>query len=283
MIGFIDVGGGMRGIYTSGIYDYLMDKSITPEYCIGVSAGSANLITYVAGQRGRTYRFYKDYSFEKEYMSFNRFINDGSFINLNYIYSGISNSTGKDPLCFEQIEKSKCIFHAVATDAETGQPCYFKKSDFYQDDYSVLKASCAIPIACKPIKIKEKLYFDGGVSDPVPYKKAFADGCDKVVVCITHPADFIKRPTAKAVKLFLKKYPETAKAIIAMNGKYNRAIKELKELEKQGSALIIAPNDVCGVGTLTRQKEKLEKLYRLGYNDAQRIERFIKSGIMADE
>ena len=278
MIGFIDVGGGMKGIYTSGIYDYLMDKNIVPEYCIGVSAGSANLITYIAGQRGRTYRFYYDYAFEKEYMSLDCYIKKGSFIDLDYIYSFISNSTGKDPLCFEQIEKSKCIFRAVATDATTGKPFYFKKSDFYRDDYSVLKASCAIPIVCKPIEIKEKFYFDGGVSDPVPYKRAFADGCDRVVVCLTNPVDFVKKQMPKAVHAFLTMYPETAKALLAMNEKYNKAIKELTELEKQGKALIIAPKQSYRIKTLTRDKERLELLYHAGYADARKIEEFIKNG-----
>ncbi len=276
MIGFVDVGGGMRGIYTSGVYDYLMDNGIEPEYCIGVSAGSANLITFIAKQKGRTYRFYHDYSFEKEYMSINSFLKNKSYIDLNYIYSVISNSSGKDPLDFEKIELSNCLFKAVATDASTGKPHYFDKSDFKADDYSVLKASCAIPIVCKPIKLNGSLYFDGGISDPIPYKKAFDDGCEKVVVCLTRPVKTVKKQTNSAVRLFLRKYPETLKSIIAMNGKYNQLITELKTLEKQGKALIIAPDNIHRINTLTRNRDKLKQLYNMGYNDAEKIEKFIK-------
>ena len=69
MLGMIDVGGGMRGIYTDGIYDYLLDHQITFDYCLGVSAGSANLMSYLALQRGRNKRLYVDYADRREYMS----------------------------------------------------------------------------------------------------------------------------------------------------------------------------------------------------------------------
>ncbi|MBR6781332.1 MAG: patatin family protein, partial [Clostridia bacterium] len=166
MVGFLDVGGGMKGIYTSGVYDYLMDRGIAPSYCIGVSAGSANLITYIAGQRGRTYRFYHDYAFEKEYMSLSNFLHKGSFIDLHHIYSVLSNEDGRDPLSYDAICASDCRFTAVATDAHTGKPYYLTKSDLYRNDYTVIKASCAMPILGKPINMNGTELFDGGVSDP---------------------------------------------------------------------------------------------------------------------
>ena len=90
MVGIIDIGGGLRGIYTSGIYDYLLDNNIEIDYCIGVSSGSANLLNYVAGQRGRTKKFYQEYSFEKESMGVGSYFKHGMLINLDYFYSGIS-------------------------------------------------------------------------------------------------------------------------------------------------------------------------------------------------
>lgn len=275
MVGFIDAGGGMKGVYTSGVYDYLMDEGIVPDYAIGVSAGAANLITYVAGQRGRTYRFYLNYAFEKEYMSLKCFLKYGSFINLDYIYSGISNSTGKDPLSFEGISKSSCEFYAVATDAETGEPHFFKKSDFHNDDYSVLKASCAVPVVCRPVEINGKVYYDGGISHPIPYEKAFNDGCDKVAVILTTPLEKMKKTAPQMIYTLLRKYPQTACAISKMSVKYNEAVARLKELEKQGKAIIIAPADTYGINTLARNAHGLDLLYRQGYKDAERIKKFM--------
>ena len=110
MTGIIDAGGGMRGAYTAGIYDYLLDNKIDIDYCLGVSAGSANLITYVAGQRGRLKRFYDEYSFEKEYLSVGNYLKKGMLVDLDYIYSELTNSTGKDPLDFTAALKSEKQF-----------------------------------------------------------------------------------------------------------------------------------------------------------------------------
>lgn len=275
MIGIIDVGGGMRGIYTSGIYDYLIDKNIKIDYCIGVSAGSANLITYVAGQKGRTRRFYYDYSYDKMYMGLSSFLRTGSLLNLDYIYSEISNKGGKDPLDYDAIMDSECIFTAVSTDAATGQPKYFGKNDLKNNDYYVLKATCALPLACRPVSVNGRKYFDGGVSDPIPYKKAFADGCDKVILCITKPVDYQKSRLPSLVKLLLARYPKTANMLLKMHDKYNNGIKELIELEKQGKALVIYPENCFGVDTLKKSKNGLEALYLEGYRDAEKIEKFI--------
>ena len=274
-VGFIDSGGGMRGIYTSGIYDCLMDSGVEPEYCIGVSAGSANLITYIAGQRGRCYSFYAEYAFEKDYMSLRNFKRKGSYIDLNYVYSGISDSTGKNPLDFSAACKSPCRFTAVATDALTGKPHYFNKEDMQQDDYSVLKASCAIPLVCKPIVIENTPYFDGGMSDPLPIDKAFADGCDKIVVCLTKPRDYVKKGLPHELGGLMQQYPNAARALLKMHERYNAGMKRLLELEKEGKAFIACPDNCCGVSTLTRDRRKLDLLYQKGYDDGRRIEEFI--------
>ncbi len=278
MIGIIDVGGGLRGAYTSGIYDYLIDNDIHINYCIGVSAGSANLITYVAGQRDRLKRFYTVHSFEKEYMSIGNYFKKGMYIDLHYIYSDLTNSNGKDPLNFNAVMKSDKTFVAVTTDANSGEPRYFTKYDTAFDDFTLIKASCAIPIACRnPIEFKNELHFDGGVSDPIPYKKAFADGCDKVIICLTLPIDYKKKPLPSGlVKMLLRKYPKIAEKVIASPEIYANQIEEILELQREGKALILYPKECYGIKTATRELEGLNKLYDLGYEDAKKIEAFLK-------
>lgn len=279
MTGIIDVGGGLRGIYTSGIYDYLLDKGIDIDYCLGVSSGSANLVTYVAGQRGRTKRFYDEYAFEKEYVSIGNYFKRGMLIDLDYIYSDVTNSTGKDPLDYEAVKNSPKKFTCVSTYADTATPRYFTKDDMAQDDYSILKACCAMPVACRrPIKVKGNEYFDGGVSDPIPYKKAFADGVDKLVVCITLPIDY--RKTAQPgwlVNILLAKYPKIRDEILVMHNTYNNGIEELIELEKQGKLLVVYPRECFGISTITRDKEGMRKLYELGYEDGKKIEKYLSN------
>lgn len=277
MTGIIDIGGGLRGIYTSGIYDYLMDKGIDFDYCLGVSSGSANLVTYVAGQRGRTKRFYDEYSFEKEYFSVGNYFKKGMLIDLDYLYSGITNSTGKDPLDYEAIKNSPKKFTCVSTYVDTATPKYFTKDDLAQDDYSILKACCAIPVACrKPQVVKGERFFDGGLSDPIPYKKAFEDGVDKLVVCITLPIDYRKEPMPEfLVKILLCQYPKIRDQILNMHNMYNNGVEKLIELQEQGKILLVYPRECFGVNTITRDKEGMQKLYALGYEDGKKIEDYL--------
>ncbi len=279
MVGIMDVGGGLRGNYVSGIIDYLLDNSIDIEYCLGVSAGSANLITYIAGQRGRLKSFYEEYSFEKQYMSIRNYFSKGMYINLDYIYSDITNSYGKNPLDFETIIKSPKKFVVAVTDAQSSTQKYFYKSDLAYDDFTLLKASCALPIATRqPVLFKNGRYFDGGISDPIPYKKAFEDGCDKLIICLTLPINYKKSAFPKwLVNPLLFKYPQIAKSITMSHTIYHNRVNEILELEKQGKVLILYPEDCFGIKTATRNKTGLSKLYELGYKDAKKIESFLNS------
>ena len=117
MTGIVDVGGGLRGIYGAGIFDYCMEQGIHFDYCIGVSAGSANVCSYIAGQKGRNYQFYTDYSFRKEYMSVKNLFQKGSYINMDYIYGELSNTGGENPLDYKKIEESDVELRVVATNA----------------------------------------------------------------------------------------------------------------------------------------------------------------------
>lgn len=277
MVGIIDVGGGMRGVYTSGIYDYLIDNKIDIDYCLGVSAGSANLITYVAGQRGRLRRFYLEYAFEKQYLSTANYLEKGMLFDLDYIYSDITNSTGKDPLNYDEIRRSGKRFVAQTTNAESGEALYYTKEDIAFDDFTLLKASCALPIACRnPVLFKGNLHFDGGIADPIPYQKSFDDGCDRIIVCLTFPVGRRKTPLpAGVIYPALQRYPHIAELLIRNHDLYNRKVAELINLEKQGKALIVYPDKCFGIRTATRNREGLNKLYSLGYHDGQYVERFL--------
>ena len=278
MIGIIDVGGGMRGIYTSGLFDYLMDNNIKIDYCLGVSSGSANLITYVAGQRGRTYKFYTQYAFEKNYMGIGCYFKSGMFMNLDYIFSDISNSTGKDSLDYNAIMSSECQFTAVSTSLETVMPKYFTKKDLKADDFSILKAAAAMPVACrKPVKVNGELYFDGGLSDPFPIQKAFDDGCDRVIVCITKPEEERKEILPSwVINPLLRKYPQIAESVLDLHTKYNAGVEKALELQKEGKVLLVAPRECFGINTITRELDGLNKLYNLGYEDGKKIADFVE-------
>ena len=277
MLGIIDVGGGMRGAFTAGLYDYLNDQKVQPfDYCVGVSAGSANLIPYLAGQRGRNLRFYTQYAFRKEYMSVGHLVKTGSYIDLDYIYTTLSGPGGEDPVDQAAFNASTPRYEVVVTDAATGEPVYYDKSLMTGGDFSAIKASCAVPGACKPYPVLGRPGFDGGVADPVPYKRALEQGCDKLVVLLTRPAGY-RRPMLdhrEAMETALHDWPGTYSALLRRSIRYNRDVAAVKELERAGKALLVAPSDIAGMSTLTRDREAIERLYQMGYDQGPKVLEF---------
>lgn len=269
----MDTGGGMRAIYGAGVFDCFLDEGVGFGYCIGVSAGSANIASFLAGQRGRNYRFFMEYSGRREYMSLSNYLRTGSYIDLDYIYTTLTNTGGEDPIDYEAFGRSRSVFVAVATDASTGQAHYFSNGDLNSNDCGVLKTSCAIPFVCKPVERGRRRYFDGGVADPVPVGKALADGCGSIVAILSRPVGEEKRAERGAGlhHLLLKKYPAVADALRDRHLKYNESVKLLQALEREGRAHILSPDDCCGVDTLTREPQALGRLYEKGYADAKRL------------
>ena len=269
----------MRGAYTAGIYEYLMDQGEQPfDCCIGVSAGSANLANFLAGQRERCLRFYLDYAFRKQYMSAANFARIGSYIDLDYPYTVISGPEGEDPMDLEAFRKSGARFEVVVTDAATGDPVYYDKSELVDGDLSAIKASCAVPGACRPYLVHGQPGFDGGVADPVPYRRAQALGCDRIVLLLTRPANYLRPPLEhqEAMERALRQWPNAYGALLRRAARYNRDVAAVKELEREGKALLVAPSDIGGMSTLTRDREAVRRLYDMGYAEGERVLAFAR-------
>lgn len=258
-----------------------MDNGIRFDLGIGVSAGSANLASYAAGQRGRNYKFYTEYAFRKQYMSVHNFIFKKSFIDMDYVYGTLSCSNGENPLDYPVLRDDPMEFYVVATDALTGQAKYFDKTDIRQDRYDIFKASSSIPFVCKPYVVQGVPYFDGALSDSVPVEKAFQLGCERVVVILTKPEQEIRSPKKdeKIAALIRKKYPDAAEKLCQRAQLYNESVALAKDYVRQGKAIIIAPDDTCGVDTLKKDRSALHRLYEKGYADGARIALFLNDNL----
>lgn len=274
----IDVGGGLRGIYAAGVLDCCLEEGIHFDVGIGVSAGAANIASYLAGQKGRNYLFYTEYSTRKEYMSLRNFLFKKSYIDMDYVYGVLSNDDGENPLDFAAMAANPAAFIVVATNAETGKVRYFEKSDMAQNNYDVIKASCSIPLVCHPYFIDGVPYYDGALGDPIPIEKAFSMGCDKVVLILTKPRDFRRTPDKdrKLAAGIRKKYPLAAAQMEQRAAHYNAALDLAESYAKQGKLLIVAPDDTCGMDTLTRNPEAMKRFYEKGLHDGEVIASFLK-------
>ena len=278
-IGLIDVGGGLRGIYSAGVLDYCLDKKIEFDVCIGISAGSANIITYLAKQRGRNYKFYTEYSKRTEYMSIKNYVKTGSFINMEYVYHTLSGQNGESPFDYNEFSKGTNEFIVVATNAMTGEPTYFNRGDIALEHYEALAASCSLPGVNNPYPVNNVLYFDGGLSDPVPVKKAFDMGCDKVVLILSKPSLSALRqnPTELLIAKYIKnKYPASSKRLEDRINHYNESVALAKKYRDIGRLLILSPDNIDGVSTLSRRGNSLDKLYEMGYKDGEKLLNWLK-------
>lgn len=274
----IDVGGGNRGVYGAGVFERCLDDDVRFDCCIGVSAGSANMITYLARQKGRLYTFYHDYSFRQEYMSLPNLFKTGEFIGLDYVYGTLSTTGGEYPLDYEEVQNYEGIMEIVATQGQTGNAEYFNINDVPKDDYWALRASCCIPLVCKPVQHGDFAYFDGGVADPVPIDRALQHGADKIVLILTKPLDFVmkRRMDGQAANMVRSRFPALAKKLDERAERYNSSVQKAIQLSKEGRCLIIAPDDLCGVGMLTKTPKSIDALYHKAYEDAGCIKNFLK-------
>ena len=277
--GVIDVGGGLRGIYGAGVLDRCLEEDLRFDLCIGVSAGSANMASYLAGQHGRNKPFYDEYSFRREYMSVHNLIRKHSYLDLGYVYGTLSNAGGENPLDYAALARSPAELCVVAANAQNGEAQYFTKADLHPDDYRILMASCCIPVIDQPCVIDGVPYFDGGLADPVPLEWAFAHGCDRVALILTKPIGLVRSDARDKhlAHLLQSHYPAAAEGLRRRAWRYNTAVQRARELERQGLVCIIAPDSTEGMSTLTKNRAGLEKMYAKGKQDAEALVRWMQN------
>ena len=277
--GIIDVGGGFRAIFGAGVEDRCLEEDVGFDHCYGISAGSANLASYLARQQGRAHTFLTQYALRKEYASMENYITKRNFCDLDYVYGTLSNSDGENPLDYAAFSDNPATFTVVAANGEDGSSRYFDKSDMRQDDYTILKASSAVPVACQPVVIDDVPYFDGGIADPIPVQRAIDDGCDRIVVVLTRPVDVAReqqRDVAPA-RILKRHHPAAAERLLNRYRTYNDEVALARRYEQEGKVLILSPESLYGLSTMSKTFEGLERMYRAGYAQAARIREFLDS------
>lgn len=277
--GLVLEGGGLRAIFTSGVLDAFMENGISFPYVIGVSAGSCNGVSFIAQNLYRMRDIIIGYSDDERYMSFKSLIKNGEYINTKWVYGELSYEMF--PINYDKFENSNVEFCVVATNIETGRAEYFYPKHF-RNGCPEIVASCALPVASKPVRVGENMYYDGGIGDSIPLKKAFEDGCSKCVVILTQDKNYIKQPIRhnKAVNKVMKRHPKVAESILSRHEMYNEQRRLVFEQEKQGSAFVICPNEPLHCPVLDSDIDMLQTIYDSGYKQGieniDNIKEFLK-------
>lgn len=263
-------GGGMRGLFSAGVLDFFLEHNLSFDNVYGVSAGACNATSYISKQKGRSKDIYINYVSNKEYLSFHSLVTTGDIFNANFAYNIVPNKLNK--FAYETFKKSKMQMYAVATDIQKGEPVYFKIVDV-KADTDKIRASASLPLVSNNVKIDNHYYLDGGMSDPIPIRKAISDGNDKNVLILTRELDYHKKKTRLGLifKLRYRKYPKFIKLLINRNTSYNNTLAFIKEEEKKGNIFVIRPTTNLKVKRLEKNKDKLINAYNDGYNEAKRV------------
>lgn len=280
MISLVLEGGTFRPIFSSGVMDALIDQGIELPYVIGVSAGITDGFSYVSKQVKRNYDILMTFRHDKRYVGFNNYKTDKSLFGLKFVYETIPNEL--NPFDYETFMKSPTIIKVGLTNAKTGKAEYLdgKKLD---KGNTMIKATCAIPFVFPAISIDGNEYYDGGICDPIPVKKAIEDGNEKHIIVLTRDESYQKelsKANVIASKLLKKKYPLLVEPLLTRHIAYNETIEYCRQLEKEGKAIILRPTKDMNIDSFEKDLKKIDRLYHYGYNlvmeRIEEIKEFIK-------
>ena len=261
-IGMVLEGGAMRGMYTAGIIDMLLEDEIKVDTIVGVSAGVLFGINYLSNQKGRTIRYNKKYAKDSRYMGFKSLIMTGNIINKDFAFYELPFKL--DVFDEEAFEQSDCELYATVTNVETGKPEYFKVNNVYSE-MELLRATSAMPFVSKIVEWDGKRYLDGGISDSIPVDKCRELGCDKIIVVLTRPIEYRKKKANNFMtKMKYSKYPNLADTINNRYKNYNDTLEKIIELENKKEIFVFRPSKDLHIKRIEKDKEKLQAMYDLG-------------------
>ena len=264
--GLVLEGGGVRGIYTAGVLDVFMDRGLTFDGLIGVSAGAIHGCSFLSNQKGRSLRYYKKYVSDPRFMSFQSLIKTGDLVGADFCYHELPDKL--DIYNHDAFLANPTPFWAVCTDVESGEAAYIRITDM-RAQIDVLRASASLPFCSRIVEIDGRGYLDGGCTDSIPVEQFRKMGYGKNVVVLTQPADYRKKPMKAAmIRLFYRRIPKFAAALSRRHIRYKETVARILELEKDGDIFVIRPGSPLEVGRLEKDPEKVQQVYNRGRADA---------------
>lgn len=266
--GLVLEGGAMRGMYTAGVLDVFMEQEITFDGVIGVSAGALFGVNLLSKQAGRVIRYNKRFNADPNYLGLRPLLRTGNIVDTEYAFDRVPRTL--DVFDDETYRASGVPFYAVVTNVETGEPEYIKIDSVF-DQMDVLRASGSMPFVSKPVEIGGKKYLDGAITDSIPFEKFMEMGYDRLVVVLTKPAGYVKKPMSPLLtRMFYENaYPKFAERVCDRHEMYNSSIERLAELEKKGTVLVLRPSQHVKISRVEKNPDKLQALYEVGIRDAQ--------------
>lgn len=255
----------MRGLFTAGVMDVMMEHGITYDGIVGVSAGSSFGCNYKSHQPGRVLRYNLRFRNDRRYMGLHSLLTTGDLVGAEFAYHTLPLEL--DVFDSQRFESDPTEFHVVCTDVETGEPVYYRMERVDYDSLEWLRASASMPVVTRPVRVADgRLLLDGGISDSIPLKYFREQGFGRNVVVLTQPHDYMKKPTRKWIfNLFMgRRYPAIVEAMGRRHKMYNSQLEYVRRHALAGDTFVIAPAAPLPIGRVEMDPVKMKEVYRIG-------------------
>ena len=269
--GLVLEGGGMRGLFTAGVMDVLMEHGIRFDGIVGVSAGATFGCNYKSRQPGRVLRYNIRFKDEPRYMGLRSLLRTGDLVGAEFSYHTMPNEL--DVLDRDTFRRDPTEFYVVCTDAETGHPVYHRIDDMDDVEADWIRASASMPIVSRPVSLDGRLLLDGGISDSIPLRYFEGLGFLRNVVVLTQPKGFYKQRTKlmPLFHLFMRRYPAIIRAMSRRHLMYNDELSYLEEQEQKGHIVIVYPQETLPIGRTEQDETKMRRVYAMGRLKAEEM------------
>ena len=262
--GLVLEGGAMRGLFTTGITDVMMEAGVEPDGLIGVSAGAAFGCNYKSRQPGRAIRYNKRFARDKRYCSWQSWLKTGDLYNAEFGYHIVP--AKYDIFDDKAFNENPMEFYVVCTDVTTGKAVYKQLKESTPLTYDWIRASASMPLASKVVELEGQKVLDGGVADSIPLEYFERIGYDRNVVILTQPEGFVKErnPLMPLMRIALRHYPNMIKAMDTRHLMYNRQLEYVRQAEREGRCLVIRPETAIPIGHISHDPEEMQRVYEMG-------------------
>ena len=263
-------GGGMRGVFTSGVLDWMIDHDITFPYLVGVSAGSSNALSFASHQRGRAKYTFADLQVERHYLGMRNLWRHHSILDMDLLYCELPETLW--PYDYEAYRTNPMRVESVATDCLTGQAVYLEEKESPERIIDIVKASSSLPFVCPIVNVDGHPMLDGGIADSIPLQRAFDEGYEHAIVVLTRHRGYRKEEKPPHLPPFIySRYPKLREALRTRGKRYNAQIAWVEQLEREGRITVIRPDHPVDVARIETDLGKMNKLYQHGFDVAARV------------
>ena len=269
-IGLVLEGGGMRGVFTCGVLDWLLDHRIDFPYTVAVSAGACNGLSYMSHQRGRAKYSNIDMLEKYKYIGLKYLWTQHSILDQDLLYKEFPERLV--PYDFEAYKANPGVFEMVTTNCLTGLPNYLSEKQDPRRLVRIAKASSSLPYVCPVVIVDRMPMLDGGIVDSIPVGRAVAKGYARNVVVLTRNRGYRKATRDIRIPRFIyRRFPRLRVALSHRCECYNRQLEMVERMEDEGKILVVRPIGKVEVDRLEGNVDKLRALYELGYVCAEKV------------